>query len=1340
MMKRISLRILIATCLMLGSFSVLTAQEQVTKVDRTKYPDYTETTNPDWSLMTPVRSTRAVAQRPDHVNNGASRHFPPVFNQDGGSCGSASRICYMFSHELAAYRNLDGSDPNNYYPSHFVWLHTNSPGQGKNEFVTQVGVPSAATYGGQTYSELFGWQDEGYKDFGWMQGYDKWYEAMHNRMLEPSNFPMHLGTEEGREAVKNWLWNHNGDDSFAAGGICGIGVASGGLWEPIPSTEANKEIGVAGMYYVKEWGTGVDHALTIVGYDDRIEFDLNGNGKYGEAEADERGAWIIVNSWGNWWCNSGFIYCPYAFAGATFNDNGPQGYRTFSGNWWAPEIYRVRKDYRPLRTIKLEMAYSRRSEIALSAGISRDLTAEEPEKRISFIHFTYAGDGNGGNSNPAPEVPMLGRWADGELHTEPMEFGYDLTDLSNEFDMTQPLKYFFIIDSRSWAQGEGNIIKASIIDYCTSELGIETPFAVGEGITVKNAGEKTIISVIVQGTGYPKPQNVAYTNGTLTWQAPLTAGQEVSGYSIDHNGAPVASVDANTYSYTLEETSPLSDYAVKALYADGGKSEGVEVRTPLPTTEDNVGIHYDHAGFTIPDVMKTRHEQATIEFWLKPSSLAYWNQSGGGGSGSFYFYALGHGQYSAGWDWYDDNSVANTYNAPLKVNQWSHIAIVVNKNNLKLYVNGLRLGSCETNSYSGVGGFGDLIFSSNDRIAPNGAQHGVYDEVRVWDVARTEQEIKECMYTEFTGSVMPKGLIAYLRGDIITDEEGNQRLFDYAGGHHATLQGNYSVVSTDELGLTIASQEPTISIDEPKGTIYAGIPVTLTATYNNAVNRIAWTAEGAGMKDMTVASPTMTFATAGTYPVTVTAYTADERTVTATRNITVAEAPEVDATFTATAQEVPAGERITFHVTNPQAGCLYKWSMPGATIQQGSSHSVVTTYEAQGTYTVTLTATAPNGKSSTKSMKIDVIGVTPKPDFELTPTLLLKGEEMTIIDRSHYAPTQWEWTITNGKVTYTVHGKGATFAIDYPGMYDVTLEATNEIGTGIITRKNAIVVANADSENGLHFSSDAAMVTTTTPPIGNNKQVTIEWWMNPEWPTTYCNGIGESEGTFIIKTNAEGQLRAYINGEYVATPNGQVIPGEWHHYAVTYSGNAGIVNFFRDGTHISGGNVSTTTMPKLTAFTIGGAQAPFKGGIDELRIWKRSLNLNQLKEYANTPIEKVDSLERVRSLVLYYDFNQNGGDVQDRTSNANHGIRTGFGPDGDAWGLSRGVFSLNLGTDEEKEIVIDNITPITSDNEGAQAAMKGIYDLMGRQLRTSNQTQGLAPGLYIIDGRKRAIK
>lgn len=69
------------------------------------------------------------------------------------------------------------------------------------------------------------------------------------------------------------------------------------------------------------------------------------------------------------------------------------------------------------------MDYSRRSELLLQAGVSSDLNATEPERIISMDHFKYAGDGHNGDTNPAPETPMLGKWADGKMHTEPMEFG-----------------------------------------------------------------------------------------------------------------------------------------------------------------------------------------------------------------------------------------------------------------------------------------------------------------------------------------------------------------------------------------------------------------------------------------------------------------------------------------------------------------------------------------------------------------------------------------------------------------------------------------------------------------------------------------------------------------------------------------------------------------------------------------------------------------------------------------------------------------------------------------------------------------------------------------------------
>ena len=50
------------------------------------------------------------------------------------------------------------------------------------------------------------------------------------------------------------------------------------------------------------------HALTVVGYNDNICCDVNGNGKI---EASEKGAFKIANSWGTGWGNSGYIWVLY---------------------------------------------------------------------------------------------------------------------------------------------------------------------------------------------------------------------------------------------------------------------------------------------------------------------------------------------------------------------------------------------------------------------------------------------------------------------------------------------------------------------------------------------------------------------------------------------------------------------------------------------------------------------------------------------------------------------------------------------------------------------------------------------------------------------------------------------------------------------------------------------------------------------------------------------------------------------------------------------------------------------------------------------------------------------
>ena len=452
----------LSTLLCMAAMTTADSLSAQVLVNYEKYPDYSSLLKPDPTLgieRSAVSRAKAAQTRPARVNNAETPYFPPVFNQDGGSCGSASRIGYMFNYEINAFRGVDGSLEENQYPTHFTWLLTNS-NSGKEGMAAANGIPNVPVYGGRTYSRLFGNQDTSDPDFGWMQGYDKWYAAMCNRISRNANFPMSVQTEEGREAVKNWIWNHNGDTDFKAGGICGIGVASGGNWQRIPQTEANDEAGVTNQYYVQNWGKSVDHALTIVGYDDRIEFDLDGNGIAGEKDKDEVGAWIVVNSWGNQWCNKGFIYCPYKNAVPWDGSN----------DYYYPEVYHVRKNYRPFRTFKIKMEYSKRSEICISGGISADVNASTPERLVQFEHFKYAGDGDGNGVDA--EVPMLGRWADG-MHYEPMEFGYDMTDLSASFDTRKPLKYFLIIDSKASASGSGKVHACSLIDYEFEKNGIE---------------------------------------------------------------------------------------------------------------------------------------------------------------------------------------------------------------------------------------------------------------------------------------------------------------------------------------------------------------------------------------------------------------------------------------------------------------------------------------------------------------------------------------------------------------------------------------------------------------------------------------------------------------------------------------------------------------------------------------------------------------------------------------------------------------------------------------------------------------------------------------------------
>ncbi len=432
------------------------------------------------SILNKTRGTKL----PSKVDHSHELYARPPFNQVGGSCGSASRICYIFAWETNCYLRLDGSKPENMYPSHFTWMMTGQNGE-KEVLAKYTGIPNSVDYGGATNSKIYGRsRDNGFStpDYGWMQGYDKWYRAMRNRISKCS-YPrnLRLNTAAKIELFKGWLYNHNGDTSFASGGIAGFGCASGGFkTSKIPAGQY-----MAGTDIITSWGGGIDHGVTWAGYDDSVGYDFNGDGKIVNEGTDvskwERGAFLFLNSWGPSW-------------GANKNGTSWVCYRVMVGNRGCTaeaEYYYYRKDNLPKRVMKVVMDYSQRCNLKLFVGYSTDVNATTPTSKVECKHFNKAGRG---------AVPMLGKWADGKLHTEPMEFATDATDVVGTSDITKPIKYFLVVESNSG--GTGKVTSMSIFDYVSDPTNGKETVCSQSNVSV-TGGTPVNLSVVVPGAIVP---------------------------------------------------------------------------------------------------------------------------------------------------------------------------------------------------------------------------------------------------------------------------------------------------------------------------------------------------------------------------------------------------------------------------------------------------------------------------------------------------------------------------------------------------------------------------------------------------------------------------------------------------------------------------------------------------------------------------------------------------------------------------------------------------------------------------------------------------------------------
>jgi len=127
-------------------------------------------------------------------------------------------------------------------------------------------------------------------------------------------------------------------------------------------------------------------------------------------------------------------------------------------------------------------------------------------------------------------------------------------------------------------------------------------------------------------------------------------------------------------------------------------------------------------------------------------------------------------------DW-GSNYVAATSTATASLNVWSHVAMTWSSGGyLKAYINGVEVISVTSLALT-ITNSNYFVIGRAPWISPNqGAFKGRMDEVRVWNVVRTQAEIKAGMYKELAGN--ESGLRVYFKmsngsGSSLTDNQTN---------------------------------------------------------------------------------------------------------------------------------------------------------------------------------------------------------------------------------------------------------------------------------------------------------------------------------------------------------------------------------------------------------------------------------------------------------------------------------------------------------------------------------------------------------------------------------------
>jgi len=158
---------------------------------------------------------------------------------------------------------------------------------------------------------------------------------------------------------------------------------------------------------------------------------------------------------------------------------------------------------------------------------------------------------------------------------------------------------------------------------------------------------------------------------------------------------------------------------------------------------------------------------------------------------------------------------------------------------------------------------------------------------------------------------------------------------------------------------------------------------------------------------------------------------------------------------------------LTVSFADQSTGEITSWSWTfgdgGSSTVQGPSH----TYNAAGTYEVSLTVTGPGGSDSETKTSYITVSTSPVADFSGTPTSGNAPLTVSFTDMSSGAPTSWSWNFGDGGSSTA---QNPSHQYSATGTYTVSLTATNTCGSTTETKTNYITVSEPTAQS-MHVQS-----------------------------------------------------------------------------------------------------------------------------------------------------------------------------------------------------------------------------------------------------------------------------